>query len=89
MDWERQKITLELVKQLASSGKPVLGICLGMQVITIALGGDLDGVETMPDGFDGVQSYPALARHLLNRGLTEQNVMDIFWNNAIRVMTVG
>ena len=55
----------------------------------IALGGDLDGVETMPDGFDGVQSYPALARHLLNRGLTEQNVMDIFWNNAIRVMTVG
>ena len=55
----------------------------------IALGGDLDGVETMPDGFDGVQSYPALARHLLNRGLTEHNVMDIFWNNAIRVMTVG
>lgn len=55
----------------------------------IALGGDLDGVETMPDGFDGVQSYPALARHLLNRGLTEQNVMDIFWNNAICVMTVG
>ena len=55
----------------------------------IALGGDLDGVETMPDGFDGVQSYPALSRHLLNRGLTEQNVMDIFWNNAIRVMTVG
>ena len=55
----------------------------------IALGGDLDGVETMPDGFDGVQSYPALARHLMNRGLTEQNVMDIFWNNAIRVMTVG
>ena len=55
----------------------------------IALGGDLDGVETMPDGFDGVQSYPALARQLLNRGLTEQNVMDIFWNNAIRVMTVG
>ena len=53
----------------------------------IALGGDLDGVETMPDGFDGVQSYPALARHLLNRGLTEQNVMDIFWNNAIRVLT--
>ena len=52
----------------------------------IALGGDLDGVETMPDGFEGVQSYPALARKLLDRGLTEENVMDIFWNNAIRVM---
>lgn len=41
MDWERQKITLELVKLMVTSGKPILGICLGMQVITIALGGDL------------------------------------------------
>lgn len=41
MDWERQKITLELVKAMAASGKPILGICLGMQVITIALGGVL------------------------------------------------
>ena len=52
----------------------------------IALGGDLDGVEAMPDGFEGVQSYPTLARKLLDRGLTEENVMDFFWNNAIRVM---
>ena len=52
----------------------------------IALGGDLDGVETMPDGFEGVQSYPALAQRLLERGLSEENVMDIFWNNAIRFM---
>ena len=52
----------------------------------IALGGDLDGVETMPDGFEGVQSYPAVAQRLLERGLSEENVMGIFWNNAIRVM---
>ena len=52
----------------------------------IALGGDLDGVEAMPDGFEGVQSYPALAQRLLQRGLTEETVMDIFWNNAIRVL---
>ena len=53
----------------------------------IALGGDLDGVDAMPAGFEGVQSYPALARQLLSRGLTENNVKDIFWNNAIRVIT--
>ena len=41
MDWERQKFTLELVKTMAASGKPILGICLGMQVITIAMGGVL------------------------------------------------
>ena len=55
----------------------------------IALGGDLDGVEAMPDGFAGIQSYPMLARQLLARGLTEETVADIFWNNAIRVMTLG
>ncbi|MDY3225133.1 MAG: membrane dipeptidase [Candidatus Faecousia sp.] len=53
----------------------------------IALGGDLDGVEEMPDGFEGVQSYPALAQRLLQRGLDERTVTDIFWNNAIRVLS--
>lgn len=41
MDWERQKTTLAFVREMAASGKPILGICLGMQVLTIALGGDL------------------------------------------------
>ena len=53
----------------------------------IALGGDLDGVEATPDGLDGVQSYPVLAQRLLQRGLGEELVMDIFWNNAIRVLS--
>lgn len=52
----------------------------------IALGGDLDGITSMPAGFEGVQSYPALAQRLLERGLEEKTVMDIFWNNAIGVM---
>ena len=52
----------------------------------IALGGDLDGVDKMSEGFDGVQSYPALAERLLQRGLDEKTVMDIYWNNAIGVM---
>lgn len=52
----------------------------------IALGGDLDGCEELPEGFDGVQSYPAMAAKLLERGLTEKMVEDIFWNNALGVM---
>lgn len=52
----------------------------------IALGGDLDGVDKMPAGFDGVQSWPALAQRLKERGLEEQTIRDIFWNNAIGVM---
>ena len=52
----------------------------------IALGGDLDGITEMPAGFEGVQSWPALARRLLERGLDEKTVGNIFWNNAIGVM---
>lgn len=52
----------------------------------IALGGDLDGITNMPAGFEGVQSYPILANRLMERGLNENQVLDIFWNNAIGVM---
>ena len=52
----------------------------------IALGGDLDGVEALPDGFAGVQDYPKLAECLLVRGVNEQTVYDIFWNNAMGVI---
>ena len=52
----------------------------------IALGGDLDGCDTLCTGFDGVQSYPVLADALLLRGLNEANLYDIYWNNALGVM---
>lgn len=52
----------------------------------IALGGDLDGCDELPAGFDGVQSYPALARRLLERGVNEQILRKIFWENALGVM---
>ena len=52
----------------------------------IALGGDLDGCEQLSQGFEGIQSYPALARRLLERGLSEEAIRDIFWNNALNVL---
>ena len=52
----------------------------------IALGGDLDGIDGTPDGFDGVQSWPVLSDRLLERGMDAKTVMDIYWNNAIGVM---
>lgn len=52
----------------------------------IALGGDLDGITTMPEGFFGVQSWPALADRLLSRGVNEEMIHNLYWNNAIGVM---
>ena len=53
----------------------------------IALGGDLDGCDELPAGFDGVQSYPAMAEALLARGVGEKIVENIYWNNAMEVFT--
>ncbi len=53
----------------------------------IALGGDLDGCDQLPDGFDGIQSYPAMADALLSRGIGEKIVENIYWNNAMEVFT--
>ena len=52
----------------------------------IALGGDLDGCESVPAGFAGVQDFPKLSARLLERGLDENTVRNIFWNNALGVM---
>ena len=52
----------------------------------ISLGGDLDGCEALPEGFTGVESYPALANRLLSRGVTEEILHNIYWNNALGVM---
>lgn len=52
----------------------------------IALGGDLDGCDLLPTDFSGVQDYPKLAEQLLERGVSEENVQDIFWNNAVGVI---
>ena len=53
----------------------------------VALGGDLDGCKILPDGFTGVESYSLLADRLIQRGLSLDTVKDIFWNNAMGVIT--
>ena len=52
----------------------------------IALGGDLDGCDALCGGFADIQSYPALAFRLIERGVGADTVRDIFWNNAMGVM---
>ena len=52
----------------------------------IALGGDLDGCDELPSGFDGVQSYPTMAQRLLLRGVDEKLIRKIYWENALGVL---
>jgi len=53
----------------------------------LSLGGDLDGCDLLPFGIDGIQDYPKIAQRLLERGLNENMVANIFWNNAVGVIS--
>ena len=52
----------------------------------VSLGGDLDGCDELPAGFVGIESYNALADRLLERGLDEETVRNIYWHNTMGVM---
>lgn len=52
----------------------------------IALGGDLDGCDSLCGGISGIQDYPRLAEHLKARGLDTDILEKIFWKNALGVM---
>ena len=52
----------------------------------IALGGDLDGCDVLPNDFSGVQDYQKLANRLIERGLSKNIIDNIFWNNAMEVL---
>lgn len=41
IDRESQALALTSIRKAAASGKPILGVCLGMQVLNVALGGSL------------------------------------------------
>ena len=52
----------------------------------ISLGGDLDGCDLLPAGFEGVQDYPKLSAKLIEKGFDNGIIQDIFWDNALSVM---
>ncbi len=41
IDPDRDRLEIAMIRRAASEGKPFLGICRGIQVINVALGGDL------------------------------------------------
>ena len=49
----------------------------------LAIGGDLDGCDRLPTGFNGVESWNDLGRWLLQQGEEEETVNNVFNNNAV------
>ena len=52
----------------------------------IGLGGDYDGITSVPEGLEDVSKYPALTAELLRRGYTDADIKKILGLNILRVM---
>ena len=52
----------------------------------VGLGGDYDGVETLPIGLEDVSTYPALVSALADRGWSEADLARLTCRNTLRVM---
>ena len=52
----------------------------------IGLGGDFDGITSVPQGLEDVSKYPSLTAELLRRGYKDDEVKKILGQNVLRVM---
>ena len=52
----------------------------------IGLGGDYDGVESLPVGLEDVSSYPALLAELADRGWSDADLAALTGENILRVL---
>ena len=52
----------------------------------VGLGGDYDGVSTLPAGLGDVSGYPRITQGLLDRGLSRADVAKVMGGNTLRVL---
>jgi membrane dipeptidase len=52
----------------------------------VGLGGDYDGITSVPQGLEDVSTYPVLTAELLRRGYSDDDVKKVLGLNILRVM---
>jgi membrane dipeptidase len=52
----------------------------------VGIGGDYDGVPSLPTGLEGVDGYPRLLAALMAQGWTEADIRKLAGENVLRVM---
>ncbi|HWE51605.1 MAG TPA: dipeptidase [Bryobacteraceae bacterium] len=56
-------------------------------VDAIGLGSDFDGIGCAPEGLDSVDKWPNLTRALLEEGYSQSDIVKIYGENTLRLMT--
>ncbi len=77
---EAPKSTLEQVADHIDHIRDLIGVDY------IGIGGDYDGIPTLPLGLEDVSTYPDLFAELLMRGYSEEDLRKIAGLNMLRVM---
>lgn len=77
---EQPKSTLEQVADHIDHIRDQIGVDY------IGIGGDYDGVSSLPLGLEDVSTYPDLFAELLRRGYTEEELKKIAGLNMLRVL---
>lgn len=52
----------------------------------VGLGSDFDGVNSLPDGLNGVEDFPRITEGLKQRGYTKKEIRKILGENFLRVL---
>jgi membrane dipeptidase len=52
----------------------------------VGIGGDYDGVTSLPHGLEDVSKYPGITQILLERGYNEEQIHKILGGNILRVL---
>ncbi|MGM9662769.1 MAG: gamma-glutamyl-gamma-aminobutyrate hydrolase family protein [Oscillospiraceae bacterium] len=79
LDEERDAAEWELMTRFTRTGRPILGVCRGMQVLNVFFGGTLrqhvEGHGPMPDGTDRVHETRA----------ADGSLFSCWWGDSFRV----
>ena len=52
----------------------------------VGIGGDFDGIDSTPEGLNGVEDYPALFAELIRRGWSDENLAKLAGGNILRAL---
>lgn len=55
----------------------------------VGMGSDFDGINSSPQGLDGVQDFPKITEELVKRGYSKKDIKKILGGNLLRVMAAN
>jgi len=92
----KAEVEAELKEWVAAHPRPVTNVATVADHIEhvakvagydhVGIGGDMDGIDSTPQGLDGVEDYPTLFAELIRRGWSDANLAKLAGGNVLRAL---